>query len=130
LGGELIFLEEKEKMTEALTQQQQRVMYYDHVKQKLEGSMIDKAIKFFNADCIKPVFDEQGNKTGYECLPLKGYNTRTYSLKRHPVFNWQCNCQGWNKKASQYARNEIGFVICSHVIALSIYLKDKRKKEE
>lgn len=116
-------------MTETLTQQKQKVMYYDHIKQKLEGAMIDKAIKFFNAECIKPVYDGLNELIGYECRPLNGYNTRTYSLRAHPVFGWACNCQGFNKKEAQFNEGKIDYVICSHVIALSIYLKDKRKKE-
>lgn len=31
----------------------------------------------------------------FYCLPLKGYNTRTYELRPHKAYGFECNCQGW-----------------------------------
>jgi len=94
------------------------VQYYDHVRGELKHSQEYKAKKFLAHDCIQYDYD---NKV-FQCLPIEGYNTRTYTLERIEG-RYQCNCQGYAK-----AKKDTGMGFCSHVWALLLHLSGEHGK--
>lgn len=77
-----------------------------------------KAITFLENKCI--VY-ENGK---FYCLPLKGYNTRTYELTCNKVTEeWDCNCQG-----AQLKRRKGEPIMCSHILALKLWFKMRNEK--
>ena len=78
--------------------------------QRLEHPQKNKIAKFINAGCIEKV-----NNDHYICKPLKGYNTRTYDMRRTPNGDFKCNCQGYKKRGD-----------CSHVQAKNIIAEENQ----
>ncbi len=84
-----------------------QVQFYDHELRALKHPWISKVKKWLEYDCIVVRSNDRA-----QCLPLLGYNTRTYEIVRGANFTWACNCQGFGKRAN-----------CSHVEALKLKLK-------
>ena len=89
------------------------IQYWNHKLEKLEHKQKDKIRKFLYLRRIKKVTDNY-----YHCLPIEGYNTRTYDIKREAFGDWHCNCQGYNKKGD-----------CSHVQAVLLYAYEENPKQ-
>jgi hypothetical protein len=81
------------------------IQHWNLALKKLEHPQKTKIKKFLENGCIVKVNDDTFN-----CVPLLGYNSTTYTMKRGPEGTFNCNCQGFNKRLD-----------CSHVQAL--YLK-------
>lgn len=83
------------------------VQYYNVALEKLEHPQKAKIRKFLDHGCIVKI-----NNDTYNCLPLLGYNTTTYTIRRGPTGNFRCNCQGFNKRFD-----------CSHVQTLYLLIE-------
>lgn len=99
------------------------IQYYDHLKKELTQPQMKKAIQFVKLGLIEYI----GNNT-FLCKKILGYNTRDYTLKRHPEFDWECNCQGWQSKKRKYDAEEAHIPTCSHISALYLYFKSKHSE--
>jgi len=86
------------------------VQYYDHLLEKLVHPQIHKIKKFLAYGCI----EKRG--TVYVCKPIKGYNTRTYTISINGAYH--CNCQGFKKRGD-----------CSHVQAVKIFRGGKTEEQ-
>jgi len=80
------------------------VQWYDHNKGLLVHPWKHKIRKILQFDCLHRLDTRR-----WECRPIEGYNTRTYTLEGEHL--WKCNCQGFKK------RND-----CSHRQALLLVL--------
>ena len=81
------------------------VCKWDNYAMRLRGNKLAKARAFNRNHLIRQV----GNST-FNVLPLKGNH------QVHTVWwdgDWQCSCQN----------NRINFDICSHILAVNLYLK-------
>lgn len=93
------------------------VQFYSHHAKELKYSQQQKIKKFLEYDCIK--YDSI--KKEYLCLPIPGYNTRTYTLKwNKELKEFECNCQGFQTKMKKYLLDPITAPkpSCSHIGAL------------
>lgn len=91
------------------------VQYLDHEKGCLVEESNVKIYTLVHNDLFRqaPVQEEHH----YECLPIPGYNTRTYKLKRRDDHRgYVCNCQGYHKRGN-----------CAHEKALRIWLLEKQQ---
>lgn len=79
------------------------IQRYDHNTETLDHPWSYKINKILERGCI--VKDSEGS---YNCLPILGYNTRTYKI--HTIGRLHCNCQGFKKRNT-----------CSHAEAVKIY---------
>lgn len=85
------------------------ICYYDHYKEQLSGSILSKARKFNRLNLVQRLGHEV-----FAVLPIPNYNVTTYNIK----FNagvYSCDCQS----------NAIHHKICSHICAVSLYLKTR-----
>lgn len=89
--------------------------YYDAYLKELQGNMLSKARHTVKLGRIKRV--SEGN---FLCVPEEGYNKTTYSI-HYDYFNdaWSCNCQ----------HNHVVGKICSHIIAVNLFIKLERANE-
>jgi len=111
------------------------VQYYSHLEKSLKQSQLYKAEKFLALDRIQ--YDT--GKRVFVCLPIKGYNTRTYTLTRvkepwcylyadaegnahERKVEHECNCQ-----FAQKCKREGKPPWCSHLLALHLWF-DRRNK--
>jgi hypothetical protein len=89
------------------------VMYFDEFKGELTHSQRHKAGQFLELKLIQ--YNGQGK---FLCLPIEGYNTRTYLMQRKDN-EWVCTCQGYVMKRKAF---EAGLSpnkpFCSHLLAL------------
>ena len=90
----------------------QQVQYYDHEAHQLRHPQESKIRKILDHGCLVDV----GNK--FECRPIEGYNTTTYTLEL-TASGITCNCQGYHKRGS-----------CSHQEALRRWLGAKAPQNE
>jgi hypothetical protein len=88
------------------------IQHYDHIAGKFEQKPSYKVKKLLELNRIKCLCFGV-----YECLPIDGYNTRTYVI-RESYGKYVCNCQGYRKKND-----------CSHVQAVIRY-KEKTEPGE
>jgi hypothetical protein len=97
------------------------VQYFDEWKGELTHSQRHKADEFLNQDLIQY---STGGK--FICLPIPGYNTRTYVMQRKDG-SWICNCQGFVMKERAYASGlSPNLPFCSHLLALHHAFREKR----
>lgn len=73
-----------------------------------------KASKFIENRCL----DYSPENKEFFCKPLRGYNTRTYTLVNHNLGDFECNCQGYQSKLKKGE-----FPSCSHILALKLAFK-------
>lgn len=101
--------------------QVQDVQFYSHLEKSLKQTQINKARKFLENNCIQ--YDV--TRKLFFCLPLQGYNTRTYELTRAKGTDcgFECNCQ-FSQKQKREGRNPA----CSHILTLHLWF-DARNKE-
>lgn len=102
----------------------EEVQFYSSKTKNLSKTQVEKALKF--VELGKIVYDQLNKR--YLCLPIDGYNTRTYELERAPEnhWGWRCNCQGWvskSKKETVILSEGVAMpgpegAFCSHVHAL------------
>lgn len=95
------------------------VFWSDHYKMfEKQKSVQSKARNFLENDCIKWDPEEKV----WICKPIAGYNKTTHRIFwNHELINmkngnkgeFECSCQG----------NNAGEKICSHILALYMYLK-------
>jgi len=83
------------------------VQSYDPATRRFENPVDAKVRRLLTLGCIKRVTDGL-----YECLPIAGYNTKTYSI-RECFGRLMCNCQKGRKGAE-----------CSHAKAVKIYREE------
>lgn len=84
---------------------------------KKAGTLLTKAKEFLFNDCIK-----QENGTTWLCLPIPDYNKSTYNI-RLTSEGWDCNCQGFNKKQSDFKDGNSNIKpICSHILAVKQFM--------
>lgn len=91
-----------------------RLIFYSHHAQKLIGTVGDKIEAFLTGEPDEEIIQkliEKGKLPGisermgcvaysketkcFYLLPLKGYNTRIYTISRDKEHKFKCNCQGW-----------------------------------
>jgi len=82
---------------------------WDAISKTLHGSQLDKARKFNRMHLISP-----GNNGVFFCLPIPGYNSTTYEMKKTELGVWTCNCQHNVQTGMQ----------CSHILALMLYFNN------
>jgi len=82
------------------------VQYWDHHTQEFAKSQIHKAKKFLELGCYDWLGDDL-----FKCGPIKGYNTRTYTIKKNGE-EFECNCQK-GRDGGQ----------CAHILGLHYALK-------
>lgn len=99
------------------------VIYWSEHYKRLEGVKEGSAIKtkakaFIDQNCIS------WNKytKEFECLPLKGNHTK-HRMVKQPDGSFDCTCQFYNKTVKNSGQPNL---LCSHVLALYLYLKLKR----
>lgn len=95
------------------------VQYYDHFTGELAHTQTHKAQKFIEHGCI----EYNSEMKVFLCGPIKGYNTRTYTLRYIGSGRFSCNCQGYKKKMETTYDP-----FCSHILALMLYFKSKKKE--
>ena len=98
----------------------QDVCYYDHIREKLNGSQLSKARKFCRLGLIEDVMSPlEYNPFKYHVHPIPGYNTRKYTVQ---ILNggWHCNCQFHNQTKK----------ICSHIMAVLIWRRTREHEEK
>jgi hypothetical protein len=78
--------------------------------ERLEHPQKLKIRKFVEHGCILRV-----DKDTYSCLPLLGYNSTTYTMRRTQDGSWRCNCQGFHAAEKRHGQGD-----CSHLQALYI----------
>lgn len=100
------------------------VQYYDHIQKVLSQKQQHKALKFVELGLI----EYNGNGT-FTCHKIEGYNTRDYTIQRHPDFHFECNCQGWQTKHKRLMKGDDIYPTCSHVAALFVYFKTRHGGE-
>jgi len=86
------------------------ICYYDSLKGKLKGSVFSKARKFNKLKLIEEV-----TPFLYQIHPIPGYNFTTYIVQKDGM-DFTCTCQAFTQEKKK----------CSHVLAISLYLKNKR----
>ena len=94
--------------------------HYKQLENVKEGNAIrTKARAFISPEnnCIQWDKDQKC----FICLPIKGYNKTTYRMNKLKNGSFDCSCQFYNK-VSQFWEQPI----CSHTLALYLYLKLKR----
>lgn len=96
-------------------------IFYSHHAQELEGSVGDKIRKLVDGDLIEYKKEEKC----FLIHPIKGYNTRTYTIAADKEFGHRCNCQAFvsrekkfREEGGQTSANPPG---CAHVAALYEY---------
>ena len=82
------------------------VQRYNEKLERLEHPWKNKISKIIQHGCLSRV-----NNDEWKCGPIRGYNTRTYDLKRKDTGGFRCNCQGYNKRDD-----------CSHTQALYLLI--------
>jgi hypothetical protein len=83
---------------------------------KHASPLLTKAKKFLIEGCI-----EQVNNTTWLCMPLINYNKTTYFI-RSIKGGFTCNCQGFNKKYTEFETGNSDITpICSHILAVKQY---------
>lgn len=87
--------------------------FVDELGQVRADVMRYKASKFIENRCL----DYSPDTKEFFVKPIKGYNSRTYSLKQENGL-WSCNCQG---AVTKKKRGE--FVSCSHLLSLKLAFK-------
>jgi hypothetical protein len=98
------------------------VIYWSEHYKQLEGvkegnAIRTKARSFLDHNCIQW---DKDNKV-FVCLPIKGYNKTTYRMEKLKDGTFNCSCQFYNKVSKDWDQP-----ICSHILALWLYLKLKR----
>ncbi|MCK9602987.1 MAG: hypothetical protein M0R66_01190 [Candidatus Omnitrophica bacterium] len=87
-----------------------RLVFYSHTARKLQGTVGDKIEAFLSGEPDAGLVEQfpglserqgcvaysQETKNHY-LLPLTGYNTRTYTIRRNRDYKFECNCQGWQE---------------------------------
>ena len=84
------------------------LVFYSHHAKKTEGTVRDKINEFLTKEPDREIIEKipgisermgciaySKETKHFYCLPLKGYNTRTYEIEKHPAYKFECNCQGW-----------------------------------
>ena len=89
------------------------VQYYDLAHRCLAVPQSYKVRRILEYGCLVPT------EEGWECLPIAGYNTRTYTITKNHHFEcgWECNCQGFQSKVRKGKEP-----YCSHINALRILI--------
>ena len=83
--------------------------YYDADTMELSGSQKAKAKKLFELGCVQRVSD-----TMWKVLPIKNYNSTTYSVWRHQSGSLMCSCQFFQSAGKP----------CSHIMAVLLSLRE------
>lgn len=98
------------------------VQYYSHHAQELKHTQQHKIDKFLEHGCI--VYDNV--EKCFKCLPIPGYNSRTYVLLNKTVDkSFICTCQGFVTALKKNGKGS-----CSHVGALYEFLKRQHLKNK
>jgi hypothetical protein len=97
----------------------EEVQYYSHHYLELAQSQRHKAECFVR---LGKIVYEPSEKI-FLCLPIQGYNTRTYRLVPREG-KVECNCQGYQKKLKLYGEG-----CCSHQGALYLFWKLEHLKK-
>ena len=80
------------------------VQYWSHHTQQFAKSQVSKAKKFVEFKCY-----EYAGDGFFLCNPIKGYNTRTYTIRKNKLTGeFNCNCQ----------KGMEGTNACSHILGL------------
>jgi len=92
--------------------------FVDEYGQKTAKTMMNKAERILERNLIQ--YD--GDNT-FKILPIEGYNTRTYHLRKirkkgAVTEQFECNCQGYQTKIKKGEKPG-----CSHTLALALYFK-------
>ena len=97
------------------------VQYFDEFKGELTHSQRHKADEFLSRDLI-----QYNGRGGFLCLPIEGYNTRTYVMQRKEG-GWACTCQGFVMKSRQFSQGlSPNPPFCSHLLSLMLAFRKKR----
>lgn len=88
-------------------------IYINIVRNKINKRQLTKARRFLRHKCIWQLEDNS-----FICKNIEGYNTKTYELRKDKFRQWTCNCQFFRKNNFD--------MVCSHLIALYIYLAQLR----
>jgi predicted nucleic acid-binding Zn finger protein len=91
------------------------VQYFSKMLGACLQSQHHKAQKFIQHRCIQWDIERET----FVCMPIPGYNTQTYTLKKNDGF-FSCDCQSYVTKQKQTGQGW-----CSHILALLIWLKRK-----
>lgn len=85
------------------------VQYWCHHTQQFAKTQVEKAKKFVENNCY-----EYNGEGFFLCNPIKGYNTRTYTIRKNKETNeFDCNCQ----------KGREGSGTCAHVLGLYFAFK-------
>lgn len=110
-------------MNQLTLEQIKEIQYFDEWKGEL--TQRHKAETFLELDLIQ--YASEGK---FLCLPIEGYNTRTYVMKREES-RWVCNCQGFVMKSKALESGlSPNIPFCSHLLALMLAFREKRFKHE
>lgn len=90
------------------------IQHYDEKLKELKYPQRHKVIKILENNCIREI-----SKNEWNCLPIKGYNTRTYKIVVRPDGEYECNCQGCQTLIR--ANEEPN---CSHIMAVKMSESD------
>ena len=110
-----------ERMTPPIRLTEDNVIYWSEHYKQLEGikegtAIRTKARAFLHNNSIQWDKDQKC----FICLPIKGYNHTTYRMFKKGE-NFDCSCQFYNKVSKDWEKP-----ICSHILALYLYLKLKK----
>lgn len=87
--------------------------YSSHIKE-LAHSQAHKARQFIKYNCIQYDKEEQT----YFCSPIPGYNQTRYRIEKNDNGDFECNCQGCQKRIKEEKRPN-----CSHIGALYLHFE-------
>ncbi|MCK4521151.1 MAG: SWIM zinc finger family protein [Nanoarchaeota archaeon] len=91
------------------------VLYYSHHAKKVKGTVRNKAKKFVDLGLIQ--YDK--DLKCFFCNPIPGYNKSRYKIEKVDS-DFECDCQF----------NVTTGYMCSHILAVFLYLKIKNWKND
>lgn len=91
---------------------EEKVCYYDAFRRTLEGTIISKAKRFNREKCVVKITSGH-----YIVKPIIGYNKTTYKVLQGFDDVFSCSCQRYVTKQ----------LTCSHIVAVSLYMKQKEQ---
>jgi hypothetical protein len=121
---DLVSFEKPEKLTVKTVAHWSR--HFQDLKDK-DGSatIMSKAKNFLKNNCIR--YDHE--LKCFFCDPINGYNKSIYTI-RSVKGNFTCSCQFFNRVCEDKKDVNEGVYICSHILALYLWLKMKHWNEK
>lgn len=121
----MITIDETKKNIQTEEMTRKRLVYYSHHQKELTGSVSKKAAKFFELKLVR--WDPDMGV--YYVDPIKGYNTRTYTVEKVGK-GFECNCQGCQTKikTGKYDPKIEDKNACAHIGAVWLLIKWRNMK--